>query len=139
MSIETLRDDLKANVESLVAIAEPTPAELKAHLQHSLWPFLEALVGEMDDIDEAVAELAEGAAEVLHTETGALFAGLIAQGRELMVELKQRIGDNMPLLRKIKAWEALAKQGEEALTDIVVPDDEDEEAPDAAAPDGATP
>lgn len=125
MSIPSLQSDLKSNMAALAMAT--TTEELKIHLQHTLWPFLEALIDELNEIDEAVEEMVDEAPEVLHTESAEVFAALITSGSVLMTELKARAATDQRILRAIREWEQLARQGKEILEEITIPDAEDGE------------
>lgn len=125
MSIETLRADLKANLESLKTMALPTADALKSHLVNNLWPFIDAVVDEVDEIDESVEDMVAGT-EVIHTATGEIFTGLIVSGEVLVTELVQRAGNDQRILALVREWRELAKQGKDILEEIVIPDPDPE-------------
>lgn len=138
MSIETLRKDLNDNLEALRGMAIPTADALKQHLVNSFWPFIESMVDEMDEIDEAVDDLVSGAPEILHSESAEVFSGIIVSGELLMTELSHRVGNDARILAMIKEWRGLARQGKSILEDIALPDpDPDPDDPDPDEPDGA--
>ncbi len=126
MSIETLKQDLKENLASLASI-EATPEALKAHLQNSLWPFFEAALDEMDEIDGAVQDMLEEMPDMIHEETAEVFAQIITKGIALMAELRKRAGNDPRILKLVKEWSELAAQGTEILEETTLPDGEDDE------------
>lgn len=137
MSIEQLQEDLKALASRIPTGPLVTPAELAAYLKNDLVPFLSAVTTELEEVDGSVADLVQRAAEVLHEESAAVFAGIITSGAVLIAELKTRIGSDRRLQEAIKEWESLAKEGTQILEEITFPyepEDDDEGAEQAQAP-----
>jgi hypothetical protein len=123
--MDDLRADLKAN------IAEASKLELSQlprHLRDTLWPFLESLVENFEEVDDAVAELVDQSEDYLQQETAAVFAAAIESGLQLASELRARAGGDELLLKKIAQHEQLAKAALEVLTQATMlsPEDADE-------------
>lgn len=130
MSIEQLKTDLKSVIEAIPAMG----SDLPDYLRNNLLPLFEAVVAELGEQDEAIADLVQGASEVLHTESAGVFAAIIVSGRALAAELRTRAGNDHRLLALVKEFGELADQGEEILNDIVIPDVDEDEDPDEPAP-----
>ena len=133
MSIEQLRDDLKANLASVKTVDPTNPIAVMGHLKNTLWPFLESLVDELTEIDESVAELVDGVDEVLTFESGKVFAGIIAGGLVMTQMLEAQAAADPKIRAAINEWKSLAEQGGEILDEITLPegyDDEDAETGD---------
>lgn len=132
MSVEELKADLEANTAIIRGLNGPltTAPEIVALLQGTIWPFIENVVNELAEVDEGVHDLYSGAEDILQPETGAVFAAIIGGGLGLIAQLEARIAPNDPerqkLKRAIEEWKKMAKEGEEILMEIVVPDDPDE-------------
>jgi hypothetical protein len=133
VSIETLQDDLKANMASVRQMNDLTTAgEIVSHLKNTFWPFMESAVDEMVQLDGCVEDLLNHAEDILQPETGALFLGLITGGLGLVGELRRRLtpSDDPKLLAAIAEFEKNANEATEVLTEITIPmqdEDEDEE------------
>lgn len=136
MSIETLQEDLKANIAHVQSQLGPltSASELVAHLQNTLWPFLESLVEDMEQIDGCVDELYHQSEDILQPETGAVFQAMITGGLVIAQELKKRLAANTEDLKLRKAvgeFEALANQCTGILQEITIPEDDEEDAEDS--------
>jgi hypothetical protein len=139
MSIETLKTEIKAVVAAAPSGVLVTAPDLADYLRNNLLPLLEAVVTEVSEQDESIADLVEKASEILHTDSGSVFAALITAGRAIAAELRTRAGNDKRLLTMIKEFGELAEEGESILEDIVIPDTEDdddepEETPETPAP-----
>jgi len=130
MSIEQLQQDLKQVAEAAKALAGPlvTPSEIAVFLRDNLVPLIESHIGESAEMDESIYGLVQEAEDVLHEDNAAVFAGIITSGAVLVTELGHRAGNDQRLLKLIKEWRALAKQGEQILEDITIPDDPEADA-----------
>ena len=133
MSMETLAADLKANIAEAAKLSGlSSMEEVTRHLKDVLWPTLEAVVEEMKEIDGCVADMVHGAPEMLHPESGEVFAGVIAGAVAVSAALKQRITrEAEPALYKvIDELEANCVEANGILEDIVleeVDDDDDDD------------
>jgi len=139
MTMQQLQADLVAVKESLPSDPTTTSADLVLYLKHNLLPLIEAHISETGEIDEAVANLVENAADVLHEDTAAVFGSLIVAGLAVCAELKARMGNDAGCRRLVAEFERLAREGEEILHEVTVQDEEDEEPePGPGAPEGQT-
>lgn len=82
-----MRADLKRNLTDAKHVADSSTRE---HLQDTLWPFLEAIVEAIEEIDDSVAELIDHEEDYLQPETAAVFAAVIQSSMLLVAELKKR-------------------------------------------------
>lgn len=125
MSLDELRSDLKANMAGLMKI---TPSETRDHLKETLWPFLEALVDVVDEIDDAVAEMVDQQEDYLQAETASVFAALVQSSLMLSDELRKRIGGDEVMTKRIDAHDQLCQQAMATLGEItMIATDEDDE------------
>jgi len=140
MSIEQLKQDLKAVTSSLPSGPLTTAAEMSAFLKNNLLPFIDSAVTEMEEMDGSIEDLVTQTPDVLHEETAAVFTGLITSGLALVKELEDlasKTGDGQRLKPLIKEWRELAEQGMEVIEDITLPDPDpetDAEQPAAVEP-----
>lgn len=135
MSIAQLKQDLTQITEAATA-SNLDPA---AYMRDNLLPWMESLVNEVNEMDGAIEDLVHESADVLHEENGAVFAGIIAGGLALATELAQRAGNDPRLIKIIREYRDLAKQGSAILEEIVLPDDEDDEEGEAEGDDDEAP
>jgi len=133
MSIESLKADLSANVQTLIALQPETTtaADIVKHLKETLWPFLESVVDESAEIDDCVADLISGAEDILQPETAEVFAAVIAGAVAVSDALKKFITrEAEPQLYKVvEELEKNCKSAETIMAEIVIDtgDDEDDE------------
>jgi hypothetical protein len=139
MSVETLKQDLQQVMEAIPAGTLATSEGLSSYLRNNLVPFIATVVDEVGEQDDCIEALVHQAEDILHTDNGAVFLGLITSGRVLITELRARVGNDKRLLALCREWEALAKEGAQILDDIVVPDEDDDEDVDPDPEDPATP
>lgn len=141
MSIDTLKEDLDQVVKAAPTGALVTGVDVAAFLTDNLLPLLQAFCGELSEQDACIEDLVSKSAEVLHTDSAAVFAGIIASGVAIAAELRTRAGNDRRLLAMIKEFGDLALEGKELLEDIVIPDDEDDDddEEDEATPSGDAP
>ena len=125
MSLAELRADLARNVREAQGVAEPAT---RTHLEQTLWPFLEALIDQIEEIDDAVAELVDQQEDYLQPQTAAVFAAVVQAGLELAAELKARAGADPGIAQKIADHDQLCQAAIGVLGEItmVVGGDEDE-------------
>jgi hypothetical protein len=131
MSIEQLKEDLKAVVGALPSGPLTTAAEMAAYMKNNLLPFVEAVVGELEEMDGNIEDLVMQAQDVLHEENAEVFAGIITSGIILAKELEElaaKTGDSKRLQPLINEWRELASQGSELLEDITIPDPDPDQA-----------
>lgn len=133
MTMQQLQADLVA-VKGALPL-DPTSADLLQYIKHNLLPLIEAHISETGEIDEAVANLVENAADVLHEDTAAVFGALIVAGQAVCKELKARMGNDAGCRNLIGEFERLAREGEQILQEVTVQDDEEDDEP---SPEGQT-
>lgn len=88
MTLDTLKEDLERN---RAAIPADAPQWAK-----DLWAFQEAVIEEMMDMDDAVCDLVERAADILQPETAELFATIISYGFAMVAQLTKRLKRGNP-------------------------------------------
>jgi hypothetical protein len=133
MSIETLQEDLKANVAAARDLTVLSSIDdIAKHLKNTLWPFMESMVEQIEDLDGCVEDLLNHTEDILQPETGAQFLVTINGGLGLMGELKKRLGpgDDPKILAAIAEFEKNANDMIGTLTEITIPVEDDED-PDA--------
>lgn len=135
MSIEQLKTDLKSISQQVAANPPDTTPAVVTFLQDNLIPWLESFVDETQEMDESIADLVHQAVDVLHPESAAVFASIIAGGLALASELATRAGNDARLLKAIKEYRDLAKQGRVLLEELTLIDDTDGDAEDAVGDD----
>lgn len=129
--------DVREGAKTLIGVTDV--GDLKKHLEDTLWPTLEALAelhettaNEIDEIDNAVVELAEGDGEMLTPETAGLFANLILSGKDIAAELEKRLTANEgPMKAKVAAFLKLNAACEAQLEELVVETDGDDDETEA--------
>lgn len=125
MSIETLKEDLKAVAGALPSGPLTTAAEMAAYMKNNLLPFIESTVTEMEEMDGTIEDLVTQTPDVLHEEAAATFMGVITGGLALVAELEglaAKTGDGPRLKPLIKEWRDLAEQASELIEEITIPD-----------------
>lgn len=118
MSLDELRDDLKRNMAEAKRIT--TVQEMREHLLNTLWPFIEANLDVMEEIDDAVAELVDHQEDYLQPETAAVFAAVIQSSLQLAAELRKRAADDATLLNQITQHEHVCQQAMIMLGDVTM-------------------
>jgi hypothetical protein len=145
MSIETLRDDLKGLKEATRAMPDlTTSGDIRKFMKSTLVPFVEALVDEVAEMDGVMADLIEGAEDILQPETAGVFADLIIGGRLLAAKLRELspTGADPKLDVAIVAFLERSTLAEQLLEEIAVvsaDDEEDDEDAEAADEDDDEP
>lgn len=134
-----LVEDVRQGAKDIVGITDI--GDLTKHLRETLWPTLEALAeinettaNEIDELDGAVIELAEGDGEMLTAETAGVFATLLLNAKEITAELEKRLTANEgPMKAKVAAFYKLIEACEAQLDELtVVADDDDDDDAEAA-------
>lgn len=132
MSIDNLKADLASNMASLNQLGPlASGADVVAHLQNTLWPFLETVVSEMEEQDECLEDLIHGADDILQPETAKVFAGVITGGLAMAERLKALSASEPQVLAAIAKYQKMCQEAAELLEQItIVPaedgDDEDD-------------
>jgi len=134
MSLDELRDDLKRNMAEARTLA--SVEQIRDHLVNTLWPFIEANLDVVDEIDDAVAELVDQQEDYLQPETAAIFAAVVQSSLQLAAELRKRAGGDPLLGKLITNHEQICAQAVEVLGAVtMMPADEEEEENDEAQAD----
>lgn len=142
MSVETLKADLKSNLETLRLMVPgvASPDELVRHLKDTLWPMLESIVEEVAEIDDCMNDIVSGAEDILQPETAEVFAGIIAGALAVAAALKMKVGndteEDRQLRKVIGELEANCRAGEELLKDVVIDPGDDDDGEDEETDDG---
>jgi len=133
MSMDQLKADLKESVASVKKLdpATTTSGDIVRLMKDTVFPTFEAIVEEMDEIDQCVADIVDGSEDILTHETGAKLAAGFLSAAVLVDELEKRAAGDAKLVQAIKEWRALAAECNEIITEVtlddVEPDDEDED------------
>jgi hypothetical protein len=128
MSVETLKQDLEQVIASIPQGPLTTAVDLAGFICNNLVPFVENIVDELVEQDECIGALVNESEDILHEENAEVFAGIIASGKVLIGELRVRIGNDKRVLGLIREYEILAAKGARILTEIVIPDDDADDA-----------
>ena len=140
MSLDDLRADLKRNMAEASRLT--TVVEIRDHFVNTLWPFVEAVVDVVDEMDDALAEMVDQTEDYLQAETAGVFAALVQSSLMLSAELRKRAAGDDLLVKRIDAHEQLCQQALATLGEITMiatdgeneesdDEDEDEEDPNA--------
>jgi uncharacterized protein YydD (DUF2326 family) len=132
VSLDELRADLKRNVAEASRLT--TVAEIREHFINTLWPFIEAQLDVVEEMDDAVAELVDQTEDYLQSETAGIFAALVQSSLALSAELRKRAAGDELLVKRIDAHDQLCQQAMATLGEITMiapdgdePDDEEED------------
>jgi hypothetical protein len=118
MSLDELRDDLRRNLAEARTLT--SVEQIHDHLVNTLWPFIEAQLEVIDEIDDAVAELVDQQEDYLQPETAAIFAAVVQSSLHLGAELKKRAGGDTSVLKLISNHEQICEQAIETLGAITM-------------------
>lgn len=153
MPAADLKTDIKSNIAELARMLEPQPEAddgkkqdvgelVAAHLQNTLWPFLDGLVDAMkeseDEIDdheaaieelgEAVDDLTENRGSVLMPDDAAVFALPISLTLGLLDQLEKRAVPTAEQIMGLRqACDVATKKLAEVTINVDLDDDEDED------------
>lgn len=131
MTVESLKADLQSNLQTLTTMGPLTSsADIVLHLKNTLWPFVESLVTEVEEQDECIENLLNGAEEIIHPETAKVFANVIVAGLGIAKALEDQSPGNAAVKRAVDAFRGMCKVAQETLEEVTVledPDDEDED------------
>lgn len=134
MTMETLREDLVTNLaQAKEILGNPlvSTQELATHLLNTMWPTLENIVDEMDELDEGLYSVLNGEQDILQLETGKAFMTFLVSATQLVAALRGRINRDDPqrlaLLQAIATFDKLALEVKETLELITVSDEDDDE------------
>lgn len=132
MSLDELRADLARNIAEAKRITNVQ--EMRDHLVNTLWPFIEANIDVVDEIDDAVAELVDQQEDYLQPETAAVFAAVVQSSLQLLAVLKTLAPrDNAELQLQIAQHEQLCAQAVAVLGEVTMIPEDDEEGEDDEA------
>jgi hypothetical protein len=129
MSTVQLKSDLKEIVGKAKGFAGKltTANDVVSFFSSDLLPWLESLVEEFGEVDEAVADLMDGAPDTLHEDTADTFASIITTGLVLATELEKRATGEPKVLEAISKFRELCEDGSNVLGEITVPDEDEDE------------
>lgn len=127
MSLDELRADLARNIAEAKRITNVQ--ELRDHLVNTLWPWLEAQLDVVDEMDDELAEREEPTEDFLNEDSVAVFATIIQGGLALAAELKKRAPGDAQVLQATAEYEQLCEQAVVILSEVSIPnnDNDDEE------------
>jgi hypothetical protein len=127
MSLDELRADLKRNITEAMKLT--TFAEVRDHFVNTLWPYIEATLDVVEEMDDAVAELVDQTEDYLQAETAGVFAAVVQSSLLISAELRKRAAGDELLEKRIAAHEQLCQQALEMLGQItmIAPDDDGED------------
>lgn len=134
MSMEQLKADLKESVASVKKLDPVTTsaADIVRLMKDTVFPTFEAIVEEMDEIDQCVADIVDGSEDILTQETGQKLAAGFLSAAVLVDELEKRAAGDTKLVQAIKEWRALASECNQIIAEVTLdePDDDDVEPDD---------
>lgn len=125
MSLDELRADMSRNAKEAAKLT--TVAEIRAHLINTLWPFQEALIDVVEEIDDAVAEMVDKTEDYLQAETAGVFAAIVQSSLQMSAELRKRSNGDELLVKRIDAHDQLCAQAIELLGEITMIDADDDD------------
>lgn len=135
MSIETLRADLQANLTAIATLQPElaTPAEIVTLLRE-VWAFIESHVDETAEQDECIADLVNGAEDILTAETAAVFSACATGGLVVATALKQRLNKAVPadaeLYKIAEELETNCKAAQDIIPEIIIDGDDEDDVDD---------
>ncbi len=141
MTIATLQSDMKRCLAELPAAGLPEAVVL--YFQKTVFPLIEAVVDEVNEVDQTVLDLVEQSEDILQPETAGIFLILIQHFQSTIKELVTRLDKKSPVDKKIAVdltkYVAMCKNARQLIADIVVaheeaPDEEEGDEPDATTP-----
>lgn len=131
MSIDTLKADLKANLQSIAALGAEADIATVIRWLKDTWAFIESHVEETVEIDEAVGALMEEAVEVIHTDTASVFVAVNAGAMTVLTALRQRLDPSkeadVELGRVCDELAANCNNAKQILEEIVIDDDDEDD------------
>ncbi len=141
MSLEELQSDFKANTEAIKKLdAMTSTTDLVNLIKFTLWPFQQNVIKELAEIDAAVQDVVDGLDDVLCEDTAGVIAAPIIAARAIIAQFKAMLpATATDQLLAIKRWEKMATDAQEAIAEIVVmgeADDDEEEDGDEGDDDG---
>jgi uncharacterized protein YydD (DUF2326 family) len=127
MSLDELRADLKRNMAEATRLT--TVTEIRDHFVNTMWPFIEAVVEIVDEMDDAVAEMVDQTEDYLQAETAGVFAALVQSSMALSGELRKRAAGDDLLMKRIDTHDQICQQAIATLGEItmIAPEGEEDE------------
>lgn len=119
---EQLRADLKANLKNLKTDlgSLATTQDVCKHLRDTLWPFLESIVDNVEELDEGIIDLAENSGDMLQPDSAAGLKTTLAGSVGLVAQLRMRLKPDWqetPASRQ--QMEAMLLEHEKALGEAI--------------------
>lgn len=124
MSLEELRADLRRNMQDANTVIDD---QTRGHLKNTLWPFLEAIIDVVEEMDDAVAELVDQQEDYLQPETAAVFAAVIQSSLGLVAELRKRAAGDANIMAAITQHEQICQQALIMLGEVTMVSGDDGE------------
>lgn len=121
--VSTLRRDFADLTQSAKTLTSDAVVE---YLRDNLLPWIEGLLDDQEEQDEAIGDLAEEAQEVIHDDTATAIATVVAMGQAFYAELSKRSAIPPDLAEMMKAWPAAAEAVGEILESVTIPTEADE-------------
>jgi len=138
MSLDELCSDLEANQTELEKVQMFSADDVKKYLASTVWPFLENVVAEIEDLDASLSDLVEKTEDILQPETAGIFAVVIQGCVQVMDELAKRLrpGNAGDQKWKVKLGELrkICNTAAETLQEITVMPDEADDNTDNTEP-----
>lgn len=136
MSLDELRADLKRNMAEAKTLTNF--AEVRDHFVNTLWPYIEAKLDVLEEMDDALAEIVDQQEDYLQAETAGIFAAVVQSSLQISAELRKRAAGDDLLVKRLGQHDQLCRQALEMLGQITMisPDDDgndEEEGEDADA------
>lgn len=116
--VSTLRRDFADLMLSAKTLTSDAVVE---YLRDNLLPWIEGLLDDQEEQDEAIGDLAEEAQEVIHDDTATAIATVVAMGQAFYTELSKRSAIPPELAEMMKAWPAAAEVVKEILDNVTIP------------------
>lgn len=91
MSIEQLKEDVVRNIDDFDKTTFGSLDDVKTFLKTTMFPLMENMVDEIEQIDSDVADMIEQSEDVLQPETAGIFAAVITQCMGLITALERRL------------------------------------------------
>lgn len=136
-----LRKDLARNQEEVRALRQrgAPSSEIAQHLAETVWPFLEAMLENVGEIDDAVDDLIQESDDLLQADTAAKISAPLILAGEFAKELEKRLqpaGANAAddgLRVKLKQFQSMFLDATNLIAEITIFDEDpndDEEGDD---------
>jgi len=124
VSLDELQSDFAANSAQIKALdpTTSTTSDLVKLIKFTLWPFVQNMVMEMSEIDDAMQDVIDNAEDILQEETAGLFAGVMLGAAALIAELEKRLTlpADAKLVKSIRDWKAALVEANTVLAEITI-------------------